>query len=255
MHLLSMDNGDLAEGIELARRSHFATATWKTFCYIIGGMRIEAVRSVQRYNFTSEVWTGIPSMNVPRQLPGSIITSDGVLYAIGGGSYERAEGSCEYLNLAENEEEWTNIPPMTYGRFAPHVVESQGCLYVFGGYTIIDQECCLSTVQKLDLATKEWTVVSYFLGLCELFNCFSVRIIPQLGNLNLDSVVKISVSAFKDQIFILTVDHRRRAAFGLFNQETISIEELWSSEEMEAIDHKFHAADLYFVHKAELFAK
>lgn len=161
MYLLSMDTGDLSSEIELARRSNFATSCWKTFCYIIGGLRIEAVRSVQKYNFTTEVWTGIPSMNEPRQLPGTIITSDGVLYAIGGGSYERAENSCEYLNLAEKDEEWTELlPPMPFGRFAPQVVECLSCLYVFGGYTIIDQECCLSTVQKYDLVAREWTVVS-----------------------------------------------------------------------------------------------
>lgn len=163
MHLLSMDSGDLCSGIQLARRSNFAASCWKNFCFILGGLRIEAVRSVQRYNFSTEVWTGLPSMNEPRQLPGSIITAEGVLYAIGGGSYERAEATCEYLNLEEGDEEWTNITPMPFGRFAPHVVECKGCLYVFGGYTIIDQECCLSTVQKYDLMTKEWTVVSYFL--------------------------------------------------------------------------------------------
>lgn len=160
MHLLNMDSGELSAEIELARRSHFAASCWKTFCYILGGLRIEAVRSVQKYNFNSDVWIGIPSMNEPRQLPGTIITTDGVLYAIGGGSYERAENTCELLNLEERDEEWTMIAPMQFGRFSPQIVECKGSLYVFGGYTIIDQECCLSTVQKYDMATKEWAVVS-----------------------------------------------------------------------------------------------
>lgn len=154
-----MDSGELSAEIEIARRSNFGTCSWRSFCFIIGGLRVEAVRSVQKYNFITEVWTGIPSMNVPRQLPGTILTPNGVLYAIGGGSYERADDACEYLNLTEKDEEWTTMPPMPFGRFAPQVVESNGCLYVFGGYSIIEQECCLSTVQKYDMATREWTVV------------------------------------------------------------------------------------------------
>lgn len=160
MHLLSMDTGELSTEIELARRSNFASCTWRTFSYIIGGLRIEAVRSVQKYNFTSDVWIGIPSMNEPRQLPGTIITRNGVLFAIGGGSYERAENSCECISLEEKDENWTEIAPMPFGRFNPQVVECNQSLFVFGGYTIMDQECCLSTVQRYNLDTKEWTVVS-----------------------------------------------------------------------------------------------
>lgn len=66
MHLLSMDTGELSTEIELARRSNFASCTWRTFSYIIGGLRIEAVRSVQKYNFTSDVWIGIPSAPIAR---------------------------------------------------------------------------------------------------------------------------------------------------------------------------------------------
>lgn len=227
-----MDTGELSAEIEIARRTNFAACTWGSLCYIIGGLRIEAVRSVQKYNFLSEVWTGQPSMNVPRQLPGAILTPNGVLYVIGGGSYERAEDACEYLNLAERDEEWTTMPPMPFGRFAPQVVECSGALFVFGGYTMIDQECCLSMVQRYDLAAKEWEVV---------------------GNLELESLVKLSVGVFKDQIYLLAVDHRRKCRFGLFNTATNTFDELLGPAEMEDLDYRLHTAVLYFVQKSDLF--
>lgn len=74
-----------------------------------------------------------------------------------------------------------------------------------------------------------------------------------MGNLDLDSLVKLSVGSYKGQIFILTVDHRRRCRFGTFNTATITFEELLNTTEMEEVDHKFHAAQLYFVPKADLF--
>lgn len=160
IHVLPMD-GDILPAIELARRTNFSACSWRMYCYVVGGLRIEAVRSVQKYNFNTGVWVGMPSLNEPKQCPGTIITTSGILYALGGGSFDRAEASCEFLNLAEKAEEWINIPSMPYGRFSPEVVECQGQLYVFGGYTHIDQEDCLSTVQRYNPVTQEWTVVSW----------------------------------------------------------------------------------------------
>lgn len=54
---------------------------------------------------------------------------------------------------------------------------------------------------------------------------------------------------------MMVVDHRRKTKFGLFNTETVAFEELLTSQDMEDVDHKFHAAHLNFVQKADLLAK
>lgn len=77
----------------------------------------------------------------------------------------------------------------------------------------------------------------------------------QLGNIALDSLVKLSVGSFKGVIFIMAVDHRRRTKFGVFHPETVAFEELLDPHYMEDVDHKFHAAQLYFVQKSDLLPK
>lgn len=87
-------------------------------------------------------------------------------------------------------------------------------------------------VQRYDLAAKEWEVV---------------------GNLELESLVKLSVGVFKDQIYLLAVDHRRKCRFGLFNTATNTFDELLGPAEMEDLDYRLHTAVLYFVQKSDLF--
>lgn len=68
----------------------------------------------------------------------------------------------------------------------------------------------------------------------------------------MDSLIKLSVASYKDQIYIMAVDHRRRSRFGIYEIGTCSFIELQDAQAMTEIDHKFHSSVLYFVPKSEI---
>jgi N-acetylneuraminic acid mutarotase len=142
---------------------HFRTQTKNNF---LKGKNMKkliviAVLMLTQISFAEMQWVKTTSLNRPRTGPAVTVSSDGLIYAVGGVDYgyghEHATNTAERFN--ENTRLWTDIAPMSEKRhMAGAVTDSQGRIWVVGGgYMEGGEVGVLSSIERYEPSLNSWT--------------------------------------------------------------------------------------------------
>lgn len=135
-----------------------------------------------RFDFEKHRWTFEKPMNSSRTLF-SMVVAHGLIYAIGGENDLHCLNSVEYYDPMTND--WMDTTPMIKPRASAGVAVFNNAIYMVGG-SMTFRASETNTVERFDLDTKVWSLVSIlsFPG-CVLSRLICVRIPLQIASLNI----------------------------------------------------------------------
>lgn len=157
-------------------RSEHASIFFDKFLYVAGGIASGLhTNSMERYNLVSTAmneplircfhfrydfdkrrWTFVKPMILNRTLF-AMVAAHGLIYAIGGENDFRCLNSVEYYNPKTND--WIATTPMIKPRASAGVAVLNDAIYAVGG-SMSYAAGETGTVERFDLDTKEWSMVS-----------------------------------------------------------------------------------------------
>ena len=140
------------------RGSHGACAVGTTLYVVSGGGCKSNLSSMETLDASNPdaAWTMHEDVVQPRHAMGSVSTSDGKIYTVGGWF-----NGCEALASTDifdcEKKSWSKGAPMKFARRLHGVCASDdGFVYVFGG--LVNEET--STAERYDPAADEWTEIA-----------------------------------------------------------------------------------------------
>ncbi len=119
-------------------REHFGVGVINGKLYVVGGTPgcQDATNVVEVYDFETNTYTPVASMNTPQNYPG-VGVLNGKLVVVGGWDGKKALSSAEIYS--PEEDKWESLPNMREARTAPGVEVVGDKLYVFGGHMLKPQ--------------------------------------------------------------------------------------------------------------------
>ncbi|EGR31203.1 kelch-like 12, putative [Ichthyophthirius multifiliis] len=119
-----------------------------------GGKNNICLKTVERYDFQTEKWQTIASLNTPRRALCAVTLPDGI-YAIGG--FDGTNYLCSVEKYDESLNQWSYISNMNNPRCTLSAVISQDnqYIYVFGGFDNVP----LNSVERYNLVEDKWEII------------------------------------------------------------------------------------------------
>ncbi|XP_077293267.1 uncharacterized protein LOC143916177 isoform X1 [Arctopsyche grandis] len=156
---LNLDTKILKELHPMQHEMTNATATvFKGCLYVIGGIdsNDNPMNCVQKYNFDSETWSSVKSMNEKRFGHATTVIAD-YLYVIGGNDNENVLQSVEFYD--SNKDTWIYAKSMKSFRENFAAVTFENSIYVIGGF---DGESSVSSIERYDPDKNTWKSLNNF---------------------------------------------------------------------------------------------
>jgi hypothetical protein len=130
--------------------------------YVCGGrLRNRTLQSCEYYSFKEQQWFDAPSLVENRGSHGCSVI-DNCLYIVGGGGLHSNLNTCEVLQIDENENEKFCLLPSVMNTTSHALATTchlpSRSIFSIGGWK--DGSMCLNTVERLDIDTKTWTLLS-----------------------------------------------------------------------------------------------
>ncbi|XP_046374616.1 kelch-like protein 12 [Haliotis rufescens] len=127
--------------------------------YVVGGRNSSdcQLKSVERYDFLTDQWMSMPSMNIARTAVGAT-SLEGMLFAVGGEcALVDTQEDTLYLRCVECYDpvmkQWIPKTEMKVARSFVAVAAVAGVLYAIGGE---DRSCSYSIMERYDPKTEMW---------------------------------------------------------------------------------------------------
>lgn len=141
--------------MKIGRAAHCIVALQKHIYVIAGCNDTVCLKSVERYNPSTDQWNKIPSISKARRFAAAA-TASGKIVVVGGfsGMSLTTEASCEMFNPSTNE--WSLISSPAMPRAACGIVSMDDIIYLFGGR---NEEYFMKTIECFDVKLNEWHVV------------------------------------------------------------------------------------------------
>ncbi|XP_077292018.1 kelch-like protein 6 [Arctopsyche grandis] len=123
--------------------------------FVIGGLYLNSVDTVEEYNIIENSWKIVASMKKYRHRHASVVYK-GKIYVFGG--YSDSYSTLSSVEVYDpNANQWTMLRPMKWERYGLTAVVVNDSIYCIGGvYGLF----CIGQVEKFDPSSNSWTEVS-----------------------------------------------------------------------------------------------